>query len=73
MTEAAAEVKNHPWNRSFAWNTPPGPYRALTAEQAGQFDRDGFIVLPNVFDAETVAEVTVEREDQRRRERRTKE
>ena len=60
MTEAAAQVKNHPWNRSFAWKTPPGPYRALTAEQAGQFDRDGFIVLPNVFDAETVAEVTAE-------------
>ena len=55
-----AQVKNHPWNRSFAWKIPPGPYRALTAEQAAQFDRDGFTVLANVFDAETVAEITAE-------------
>ena len=57
---AGAQVKNHPWNQSFAWKIPPGPYRALTAEQAAQFDRDGFTVLPNVFDADTVAEITAE-------------
>ena len=60
MTELGTEDKRHPWNQSFEWKIPPGPYRALTAAQAEQFDRDGFVVLPDIFDSETVAKVTAE-------------
>ena len=60
MTDLGTEVKRHPWNQSFEWKIPPGPYRALTTAQAEQFDRDGFVVLPDIFDRETVAEVTAE-------------
>ncbi len=50
----------HPWNTGFTWTAPAGPFRVLTDDQASQFDRDGFVVLPDVFDAATVAEVTAE-------------
>ena len=60
MAETRTGFKRHPWNRSFEWKIPSGPYRALTQEQADQFDRDGFVVLPDVFDAETVAAATAE-------------
>ena len=43
-----ADVKRHPWNQSFDWKIPPRPYRALTDEQAEQFDSEGFVVLPDV-------------------------
>lgn len=60
MTEATTDVQRHTWNTSFEWRIPAGPYRALTDEQARQFDRDGFVVLPNVIDAEVIAEITEE-------------
>ena len=60
MAEPGSDIKRHPWNQEFEWKIPAGPYRALTQEQADQFDCDGFVVLPNVFDAETVAAVTAE-------------
>jgi ectoine hydroxylase-related dioxygenase (phytanoyl-CoA dioxygenase family) len=60
MAEPATDIKRHPWNQDFKWAIPAGPYRGLTQDQAEQFDRDGFVVLPDVFDAQTVAEVTAE-------------
>ena len=58
MTETSTDIKRHPWNQSFEWKIPSGPYRALTQKQADRFDRVGFVVLPDVFDAGTVAAVT---------------
>src|SRR5215470_7384565 len=52
---AGAEL--HPWNRNFHWQTPAGPFRVLTEEQAPQFDRDGYVGLEKVFDASEMAEV----------------
>lgn len=60
MAEPGPDIERHPWNQEFEWKIPSGPYRALTQEQADQFDHNGFVVLPNVFDAETVAAVTAE-------------
>lgn len=42
-------IELHPWNRGFTWVDRAGPFRRLTASQVTDFDRDGFIVLPNVF------------------------
>jgi ectoine hydroxylase-related dioxygenase (phytanoyl-CoA dioxygenase family) len=58
MTEADATL--HPWNRGFAWEPSPAPYRQLAADQVAAFDRDGFVVVEDVFGAATVAEVVRE-------------
>ncbi len=47
----------HPWNRRFTWRESQPPFRALSASQARQFDRDGYLVLPAVFGADRVAEL----------------
>ena len=47
MVDAALEL--HPWNCDFTWTDRTGPFRRLTVEQVEQFDRDGFVVLPEVF------------------------
>jgi phytanoyl-CoA hydroxylase len=47
----------HPWNVGFAWQDHAGPFRRLAAEQVAAFDRDGYLVVPDVLDAATVAEV----------------
>jgi ectoine hydroxylase-related dioxygenase (phytanoyl-CoA dioxygenase family) len=60
MSELTADVRLHPWNLSFSWETPRGPFRALTTEQVEQFDREGYVVLDAVFDpAELAAILTV--------------
>ena len=47
----------HPWNRGFTWTDRTGPFRQLTAEQVAAFDRDGVVVLDDVFDAAELAPV----------------
>ena len=47
----------HPWNTGFRWSLPDREPTTITAEQREQFDRDGFFVLRNAFDAGTIAEV----------------
>ncbi len=47
MVDAALEL--HPWNRDFVWTDRTGPFRRLAIEQVEQFDRDGFVVLADVF------------------------
>jgi phytanoyl-CoA hydroxylase len=53
-------VTPHPWNTSFEWATPQGPFRRVTDAQAAQFDELGFVVLEDLVDAATVAEITDE-------------
>jgi len=57
---STTDLARHPWNHGFSWAVSPPPYRQLTAEQVEQFDRDGFVVVPGVFDAATLAEVVAE-------------
>lgn len=47
----------HPWNQGFTWRDHTGPFQTVTAEQAAAFDRDGFFVLEQVFDAAEVAAI----------------
>jgi len=44
-------MKRHARNTDFQWRMPQGPRRLLSAAQAGAYDRDGAIVLEDVFDA----------------------
>jgi ectoine hydroxylase-related dioxygenase (phytanoyl-CoA dioxygenase family) len=50
----------HPWNQGFRWEVSPPPYRQLTADQVAQFDRDGFVVVPDAIGAGELAEVVAE-------------
>ncbi len=50
-------VQRHPWNRDFTWRGHHTPLRRLTSEQAEQFDRDGYVVLEDVFTDEELAPV----------------
>jgi len=57
---AAADLDRHPWNQGFTWHDSPPPHRWLSDDQVGQFDRDGYVVVPDVFDAELVAGIVEE-------------
>lgn len=50
----------HPWNRGFIWEDRRGPFRRLREAQVRQFDREGFVVLPDLLDAGEVAQVAAE-------------
>jgi phytanoyl-CoA hydroxylase len=50
----------HPWNDGFTWTDHTGPTTTVTPEQVRQFDELGFFVMPEVFDAETVARLDAE-------------
>jgi phytanoyl-CoA hydroxylase len=50
----------HPWNRSFTWEPAAPPHRCLSDAEVSAFDRDGFVVVPDVFSADDVAAVVAE-------------
>jgi phytanoyl-CoA hydroxylase len=50
----------HPWNDRFSWQISEPPYARLSDEQVAQFDRHGFVVVPDVFDAAALADVVAE-------------
>ena len=45
----------HPWNHGFHWEPHTGPFQLLSDSQVAQFDRDGFVVLPDVLSPVDVA------------------
>ncbi len=56
-TRPTFEPELHPRNRDFTWQAPSGPYRRISADQARAWSEQGYFVLPDAFEAETVAEV----------------
>ena len=59
-TTSANGLALHPWNEGFTWQVGAPPYRCLSEEQVAQFDQDGYVVVPDVVDAETLAGVVEE-------------
>ncbi len=53
----SATIERHPWNAAFTWVDRVGPFRRVTLEEADQFNRDGFIVLDDVFSDDELAPV----------------
>ncbi|MBW2446713.1 MAG: phytanoyl-CoA dioxygenase family protein [Deltaproteobacteria bacterium] len=47
-------MKKHELNGGFDWQDRTGPFRLLSEDQAAQYNRDGFVVLEDVFDDETI-------------------
>jgi ectoine hydroxylase-related dioxygenase (phytanoyl-CoA dioxygenase family) len=50
-------MERHPWNTAFEWTDHSGAPRRLSTDEVAQFDADGFVVLPDLVDAATVAAV----------------
>ena len=50
----------HPWNQGFRWQDAQPPFAAMSEEEVAAFDRDGFVVVHDAFDARTIAEVAAE-------------
>jgi phytanoyl-CoA hydroxylase len=55
-----ADLALHPWNDGFTWQVSAPPYGCLAGEQVAQFDRDGYVVIPDVVDARTLAGIVAE-------------
>jgi ectoine hydroxylase-related dioxygenase (phytanoyl-CoA dioxygenase family) len=70
VNESTTSVRLHPWNTGFTWIDRTGPFRALSAGQVAQFDREGYVVVSDLLDAATVEAVRAEVD---RYERRTAE
>jgi ectoine hydroxylase-related dioxygenase (phytanoyl-CoA dioxygenase family) len=51
------DLELHPWNAGFEWTDHTGPFRRLTDEEVAQFDAEGFVVVPDLIDAATLAAV----------------
>ncbi len=50
----------HPRNRGFAWSAPAGPYRRIDAEQARQWNEDGYFLLERAFAPEEMQALIAE-------------
>ena len=48
-------MNRHTLNTDFNWEDREGPFRILTAAQASQYNQEGFFVIDDVFDEETIA------------------
>ena len=50
----------HPWNVGFEWADHTGPFSRVTEEQAAAFDEQGFFVLDEVLDEDSLAQTLAE-------------
>lgn len=50
----------HPWADSFDWTLPTSAPQTLTPTQKAAFDRDGYVVVPDVVDPATLEELVAE-------------
>ena len=50
----------HPWNATFTWHRPSTKARRLSRTQVDAFHHSGWIVVPDLLDAATLAELTRE-------------
>jgi phytanoyl-CoA hydroxylase len=53
-------ILRHPWNEVFEWEDRTGDPGTLSREQVRQFDEEGFVVVRDLVDAATLAEVVAE-------------
>jgi ectoine hydroxylase-related dioxygenase (phytanoyl-CoA dioxygenase family) len=49
-----ADLKVHSWNGNFAWAEHDAGSGALTQDQVDHFDREGFVVIEELIDPETL-------------------
>jgi phytanoyl-CoA hydroxylase len=60
VNETTSSVRPHALNAGFSWEDRSGPFTTLTASQVGQFDEQGFVVVPDVLSPSVLADVVAE-------------
>jgi ectoine hydroxylase-related dioxygenase (phytanoyl-CoA dioxygenase family) len=55
VSELPVGVTRHPWNQAFVWSLPNTDPAAISEAERSAFDQVGFLVLPELIDADTVA------------------
>jgi hypothetical protein len=55
VNEPPVGVTRHPWNQTFVWSLPDTAPTAISATERSAFDREGFLVLPELIDPSSVA------------------
>jgi phytanoyl-CoA hydroxylase len=60
VSTVPAGAARHPWNRGFSWSLPSDPPTTITSEQKDRFDRDGYLVLPDVVEPAVREAVTAD-------------
>ena len=58
MSVSRSSPRPHELNTSFRWHEHAGPFRAVTEEQARDYDELGFFVLPGVLGSDELATLT---------------
>jgi phytanoyl-CoA hydroxylase len=53
-------LERHPWNTAFRWPQHDGPFRIVSESQARAYDEQGYFVLEDTVDPETVCELDKE-------------
>ena len=57
ITELPAGATRHPWSQGFTWSLPAAAPTTISDQERAAFDRDGFLVLPELLDGQTVTAV----------------
>ena len=60
IAEPPAGARRHPWNWAFDWSLPTTPPATINVGERDKFDRDGFLVLPELLDTSTVTALRAE-------------
>jgi ectoine hydroxylase-related dioxygenase (phytanoyl-CoA dioxygenase family) len=50
-----AGAERHPWNQGFEWSLPANAPLAVSAGERDDFDRRGYLIVPDLLDRSTVA------------------
>jgi ectoine hydroxylase-related dioxygenase (phytanoyl-CoA dioxygenase family) len=53
-------TKPHPWSTNYTWEDHKGPFRVLTDAQVARFDREGFCLVEDAIDKDTIAKARAE-------------
>ena len=59
-TDLPSGATLHPWNRRFAWSVPTVEPTVLSPWERAAFDRNGFVVLPQLVDPLTLSGLVTE-------------
>jgi phytanoyl-CoA hydroxylase len=63
ITEPPAGATRHPWSHGFTWSLPATTPTTISEQERAAFDRDGFLVLPELLDGQTVMALLDELDD----------
>jgi ectoine hydroxylase-related dioxygenase (phytanoyl-CoA dioxygenase family) len=54
------QAELHPWNSGFEWQPAPAPTHCISPQQAAEFDEQGFLLIEDAFDRESMQAVIAE-------------